>query len=109
MRNLIAGLALAAVAAPAWGAEEIPRYDVEAECETVASFGGSYSSTTYNGCMQMEQNAYNLLKEEWQSLSPSIRQECESVASFGGGSYSTLEGCVRMEQDAANNKQGFEY
>ncbi|WP_456267661.1 hypothetical protein M1D97_10365 [Kushneria sp. AK178] len=111
MKKIIMGVGLLLAAPLAWSAEsEMPRYDVEAECDSVARVGGNYSNTTYNGCMQMEQSAYNALKKRWSGLSASIRQECERVATVGGGgSYSTLQGCVQMEQTASNNQEQFEY
>lgn len=91
-------------------ASDMPRFDVEAQCNTVASFGGEFSNTTYNGCIQMEQSAYNRLKADWASIPGGIRRQCTEIAAFGGaGSYSTLGGCVDMESQAASNKQSFEF
>lgn len=102
-----AGLALLAATAQA---NELPRFDVEAQCEQVASFGGDFSNTTYNGCIQMEQSAYNRLRENWASLPGNIRRQCVEVATFGGpGSYSTLGGCVDMEVQAGSNRQSFSF
>lgn len=50
-------------------ASDMPRLDVEAQCKEVASFGGDFSNTTNNGCIKMEQSAYNHLKTEWGSIS----------------------------------------
>ncbi|PAU76547.1 hypothetical protein [Halomonas salipaludis] len=110
MKRLILAVA-AALALPAMAhAQDIPRYDVEDHCEQVAGFGGSFSNSTYNGCIQMEQSAYNGLRDQWQQLPASIRQHCNDVASFGGaGSYSTLQGCVQMEVSAGENRDSFSF
>lgn len=69
--------------------------------------GGSHQ--IYNGCIQMEQGAYNILKGRWANVSSRIRNHCHEVASFGGGSYQILQGCVQMEEDAAGNRQSFSF
>lgn len=91
-------------------ADQIPRFDVETHCEQVAGFGGDYSSTMYNSCIDQEQGAYNNLKGQWGSLSSRIQDHCEQVAGFGGpGSYTMLESCVQMESSAANNRSEFSF
>ena len=89
-----------------------PRFDVDKHCEKVASFGGEYSESLFRGCMDMEQDAYNKLKETWTQLPAVMKRHCEKVARFGGdGSYSLFSGCVEMELDASrqNADKKFEY
>ena len=88
----------------------MPRYDVEAHCNEVAGFGGEFSEMMYDGCFDMEQAAYNNLKDRWTDLPGRMRGHCEDIASFGGpGSYSMLEGCVQMEEAAASTDNTFQY
>ncbi|WP_424955872.1 hypothetical protein [Hyphomicrobium sp. 1Nfss2.1] len=97
---------------PVNAAEAVPRYDPGSYCDEVAGFGGSYSELTRDGCMDMEQSAYDALKTQWSELSPRIREYCDEVARFGGkGSYLTLQGCVQMEQGAAarNRDRAFKF
>lgn len=109
MRALIAAITLAALPIIAQ-AQQPPRYDVEGHCETVASFGGEFSNTTFNGCIEMEQSAYNQLKGTWNDLPPNVQNHCHEVATFGGeGSYSTLQGCVQMEVSAGENRSEFSF
>lgn len=89
-------------------AQDMPRFDVEAHCEEIAEFGGG-SHQIYNGCIQMEQGAYNTLKGRWANVSARIRNHCVDIAQFGGGSYQILHGCVQMEEDAAGNRQSFSF
>ncbi|PAU76942.1 hypothetical protein CK498_12280 [Halomonas salipaludis] len=102
MMAVLAALPLTVVA------QEMPRFDVEGHCEEVAEFGGS-SHQIYNGCIQMEQGAYNSLKSRWANVSGRIRNHCQEVAEFSGGSYQILQGCVQMEEDAAGNRQSFSF
>lgn len=46
---------------------QIPRYDVEAHCKSVADISGG-SSMIFNGCVEMEQEAYDDIKQIWSSL-----------------------------------------
>lgn len=108
---LVAAL-VAALMPPVIAAEAVPRYDPGSYCDEVAGFGGSYSELTRDGCMDMEQSAYDALKTQWSELSPRIRAYCDEVARFDGkGSYSTLRGCVQMEQGAAarNRDRAFKF
>lgn len=89
-------------------ASELPRYDVPAGCQEVANFGGG-SHQIYNSCIQMEQAAYNNLKDRWESIAVGIRRSCIDVASFGGSSYQILESCIQMEEGAAGNPETFSF
>lgn len=96
----------AARARPNRKAVALPELDVERRCERVASAGGTYSATTYNGCIRMERDAYDSIKSSYGSAAKSARQRCQEVATVSdGGSYSTLKACIEMETDAARNKE----
>lgn len=87
----------------------MPRFDVENHCQQVAEMSGG-SHMIYNGCMDMEQSAYDGLKGRWGGLPDRVRSHCRQVAEVGGGgSYSTLQGCVQMEMEAADNPKSFQY
>lgn len=87
-------------------AADMPRFDVTAQCKKIASFGGPFSETTFDSCMEMEQSAYDQLKATWSTLTLDMKNQCVKIASFGGpGSYSTLQSCVEMEQEAANKNK----
>jgi len=91
-------------------AQQLPRFDVQAHCEEIAAFGGSYSASSYNGCIQMEQSAYNSLKQSWGRVPQRIRTHCLEIARYGGGGdYSSLEGCIEMETNASRNRQQFKF
>lgn len=104
MTVLFALLPMAASAA------DMPRFDVKAHCQQVASATGSSSNMLYNSCIDMEQSAYNNLKGHWSSLPENVRSHCQDVASVTGtGSYSLLESCVDMEVSAGSNRSEFSF
>src|SRR6056297_3461131 len=83
-------------------AQSIPRFDVEAYCKEVSRVSGG-SATIYNGCVTMEQDAYDALKTRWESIPEQTRAYCENVARVTGGSYNIFGGCVEIEVDASNS------
>ncbi|SFT54860.1 hypothetical protein [Halomonas saccharevitans] len=92
------------------GAQQVPRFNVEAHCEQVASISGDSSNMLYNSCIDIEQTAYSGLKGQWSSLPANIQNHCRDVASVTGpGSYSLLESCVDMEVSAGNNRSEFSF
>ncbi len=103
----VVGLSVVALASTAQ-AQEVPRFDVESYCEDVAEFGGG-SHSIYNGCVDMEQQAYNRLKADWPSLSTRVRDYCTEIGTVGGPSYSTMQGCVDMETQAASGQSEFSF
>jgi hypothetical protein len=107
MKKTFLLIALSALSFSAY-ANELPRYDVPASCQEVANFGGG-SHQIYNSCIQMEQQAYNNLKNRWAGIPNDIRGSCIEVASFGGNSYQILESCIQMEQGAADNPETFSF
>lgn len=89
-------------------AQTIPRYNVEGYCQQVADVSGG-SAMIFNGCVDMEQQAYNVLKTMWAQLPGNSRKYCDEVARVSGGSYSILQGCIEMETNAASAPRSFEY
>jgi len=89
-------------------AQSLPRYDVEAYCRTVAEVSGG-SAMIFNGCIDMEQDAYDGLKRDWAGVPQSTREYCDMVAGVSGHSYSILAGCVDIETDAAGAPSVFTY
>ncbi|PBC11300.1 hypothetical protein [Mesorhizobium sp. WSM3859] len=90
-------------------AQQMPRYDAAGYCRQLSDMGGG-SSTVYNSCIDMEQNAYNKRKPEWSSLPIKTRNYCDNLASMGGkGSYTVLDSCIDMELGAAGSTPDFKY
>lgn len=87
---------------------QIPRYDVESYCKSVADMSGG-SSMIFNGCIEMEQEAYDDLKQIWLNLSQKQKKYCDEVGQVSGGSYSILKGCLDMELEASSSTPKFKY
>jgi hypothetical protein len=86
--------------------QEMPKYDPEAYCHKVASFGGSLSETMLGACMDQEQAAYDALKPQWPQVADHVRAYCDKVARFGGdGSYTMLGACIQQENEAGQSNQ----
>lgn len=91
-------------------ADTPPRYDVEAHCKEVASFGGTYSASLDNACLDQEQMAYDALKADWTNVPTDARAHCDEVARFGGhGSYNLLQACIQQETKARGARPKFRY
>jgi hypothetical protein len=89
-----------------------PHFDAKAHCDAVARFGGGFSETLMDSCMNMEQSAYDAVRSSYDDLPSNLRMHCENVAKFGGpGSYSLLKSCIDMERRAGdrNNGRSFRY
>jgi hypothetical protein len=107
---LLLCFALLAPHATAQTARDMPIYDVDRHCRTIANFGGSYSATLDRSCFGQEQQAYDGLKPRWGALPARMRQHCDEIARFGGtGSYTLLSSCVRMEEAAAAGNAGRQF
>jgi hypothetical protein len=89
-------------------AQTIPSYDVEVYCRQVADVSGG-SAMVFNGCIDMEQQSYDVLKTLWAQLPGNSRNYCDEVARISGGSYGILQGCIEIETDAASSPRSFEY
>lgn len=97
---------------PADASKAIPHYDPDEYCEQVAGAGGSYSEETKQSCIEMEQQAYDSLKETWDDVPDKMQKYCDDVASSGGtSSYETLKSCIEQEEEAAekNRTTHFKY
>jgi hypothetical protein len=93
-------------------AQGLPRYDVKAHCDKIASFGGNPSEMIRQGCFQQEQSAYDSLKASWNGLPATVQSHCDKVARFGGGgTYMILQGCIQQELAAkrSNENSTFRY
>jgi hypothetical protein len=107
MRIVVTFFGLLASLATTW-AQDLPHYDVAAYCRQVSDVSGG-SAMIYNGCIEMEQDAYNKRKADWPSLSPKTRDYCDEVGRVSGGSYSILDGCIDLEVGAAGSTPAFKY
>lgn len=108
--NLKFGVALSIACAFSSGAhaDSIPRYDPPSYCTKVSEVGGG-SRSIYNGCLSMEQEAYDALKASWGGIAESAKRYCDEVARSSDASYSILKGCIDMEAEASSSEPEFRY
>lgn len=106
--KLILGMAMAVLVSTTAWAETIPRYDPPGYCRQVSEVSGG-SEMIYNGCLEMEQDAYDALKASWDSLPSKTQSYCDEVGRVSGGSYAIFKGCVDMETNAAASTPGFKF
>ncbi|PDT32351.1 hypothetical protein CO660_00205 [Rhizobium sp. L9] len=104
---MLSAFALIATTGPAH-ADSIPRYDPAQYCKKVSLAGGG-SQMIYNGCVEMEQNAYDELKSIWDNLPIQAKSYCDMVARTTDGSYSILKGCIDMETEASSSTPKFKF
>lgn len=98
-------LALASAAALA---DEMPHYDVEANCKRMAeqTDGGQFM---LNACLRQEQTSYDKVKAEWQDLPIEMRNRCDRMAQQTESGYFMLNACIDQERRAAAQNESFTF
>jgi hypothetical protein len=84
--------------------DEIPTLDVRPVCHGIASQSGDPADvglqTTFEQCVQSEQDVREQLKKAWSSFSAADKQHCVTLAKTGGESSNTeLLTCLEMARD----------
>jgi len=84
--------------------DEIPTLDVRPVCQGIASQSGDPGDaglqTTFEQCVQSEQDVREQLKKVWSSFSTADKQHCFTLAKIGGESSNTeLLTCLEMARD----------
>jgi chromosome segregation ATPase len=85
--------------------DDIPGLDVRPVCRGIASQSSSNPAdvgikTTFEQCVQSEQEVREELKKEWSTFSAADKQHCVSLAKTGGESSNTeLLTCLEMARD----------
>ena len=85
--------------------DDVPNLDVRPVCRGIASQSSSNPAdvgikTTFEQCVQSEQQVREELKKEWSTFSAADKQHCVSLAKTGGESTNTeLLTCLEMARD----------
>lgn len=85
--------------------DDTPNLDVRPVCRGIASQSSSNPAdvgikTTFEQCVQSEQEVLQELKKEWSTFSAADKQHCISLAKTGGESSNTeLLTCLEMARD----------
>jgi len=90
--------------APAAGAQQMPRLDVEATCRAAPRLLPE-DANPYEGCMRDERDAERELKAIWDSAAAAHRETCAGEAQIGGSpSYVDILTCLQMAQGITPTK-----
>ena len=80
----------------------VPEYDVDARCAAAATQDGAMSPAQFKACLQLEQTAYDSVREHWDKLSSASQDYCLQQTSTLG-MYLVLKGCVDAEYGASQS------
>ena len=88
---------------PAAQSDQIPVLDVNPVCHGIAMQGeleAGLQRTSFEQCVQSEQEVREQIKKEWSTFSTSDRTDCVALAKTGGeSSYTELLTCMEMARD----------
>jgi hypothetical protein len=104
MRALVATVlaALCLSSSPA-RSDDIPTLDVNPVCHGIAMQGeleAGLQQTSFQQCVQSEQETREQIKKEWSTFSASDKSHCVALAKTGGeSSYTELITCMEMARD----------
>lgn len=109
MKTVVTACALVCVLTTGAFAQEIPEFNVERHCKSMAAMGGTGSNFMLKACYEQEQSTYDAVKAEWQNVDGKTRRHCIGMArAIGTPSYFMLHACVQQELSAKEStKDGF--
>ena len=83
--------------------DDIPTLDVNPVCHGIAMQGElevGLQQTSFQQCVQSEQEVREQIKKEWSTFSTSDKTHCVALAKTGGeSSYTELITCMEMARD----------
>jgi hypothetical protein len=98
--TVLAALCLSGLSARS---DNIPTLDVNPVCHGIAMQGeleAGLQQTSFQQCVQSEQEVREQLKKEWSTFSTADKTHCVSLAKTGGeSSYTELITCMEMARD----------
>jgi hypothetical protein len=98
--TVLAALCLSGLSARS---DNIPTLDVNPVCHGIAMRGeleAGLQQTSFQQCVQSEQEVREQLKKEWSTFSTADKTHCVSLAKTGGeSSYTELITCMEMARD----------
>jgi hypothetical protein len=104
--HFVAAIAIAMIITGVLSArsDEIPTLDVRPVCHGIASQGADPLDvgiqTSFQQCVQSEQQVREQLKKEWSTFSAANKQHCVALATIGGeSSFTELITCLEMARD----------
>lgn len=89
-------------------AQEIPTFDVEKHCRSQSKLFGN-SNFMLSACYSQEQEAYDSVKADWDTLDGKIKKNCIAQAKAVLPSYFMLQACVEQEVAAQEDVKNFKF
>jgi len=106
-KQALIGAVAAALLAVEARAQDIPEFNVERHCKSMAAMSGG-SNFMLKACYDQEQATYDAAKAEWPTLDGKIKKHCIGMARMGGPpSYFMLHTCIQQEVSAKEAAGGF--
>jgi len=103
MRRLTFGMTILIAGAASVTAQGVPNFNVDQGCRQVST--GLNKLTTFDQCMDDENDARDDLMKNWQSFLPSEQRVClTETISDGTPSYVELLECLNMARDTRGKK-----
>ena len=101
-------LAYALLLGPFWslaaGAQQLPRFDIEATCRTAQALTAE-DRNPVQGCMRDEAEAERQLQAIWSSAAAAHRETCAAQTQVGGSpSYVDVLTCLQMYQGGPSTR-----
>ena len=97
------GLAALCLSGLSARSDDIPTLDVNPVCHGIASqssLEAGLQQTSFQQCVQSEQDTREQLKKQWSTFSASDMSHCVALAKTGGeSSYTELITCMEMARD----------
>lgn len=98
--------ALTISTAHAQDAPAMPEFDPRAHCERQQRIIASESAVMLRMCLDNEDNALKILRQQWDQATPAARRTClRQQQTLRTASYFMLNMCVEMEAGATRDLQ----
>ena len=87
-------------------APALPQWDSRAHCERQQRIIASESAVMLRMCLDNEDNALKILRQQWDQVTPAARRTClRQQQTLRTASYFMLNMCVEMEAGATRDLQ----
>ncbi|MGZ5836162.1 MAG: hypothetical protein ACXWJ5_08135 [Xanthobacteraceae bacterium] len=88
-------------------ADNIPKLDVTPSCRAAArDAAAAETKSTFDSCLQAENNAHDQLVQQWLQFSQVDRRNCGATVAGFEPTYSELITCLEMARDLRHPPQG---
>ena len=93
VRNVAASIVFMILSTSAFAAE-LPQWETEKNCVTLAGGAENMDQAIYDVCMTEEKRSKDMLESNYGELPADIAAHCEKEATLSVPSYATLRACI---------------